>query len=1707
MKTKLNKGLLTAVLVLGLLLPGVPVLAEDSAEIPAAGAATSVPTLDEEYTEPSNICDELLALVENGSSLVAELAIDEVTSRAVAQAVPKPSVVSRTEWGCPDGQESPRWPPSYYTVSHVVIHHTATPNTDTDWPARVLQIWDYHANQDKGDGYPDGWGDIGYHYLIDPHGVIYEGRAGGDDVRGAHVAGHNVGTMGIGFLGTFCEVEPTSAALSAAEALIAWKCDQRNIDPLGSGTDYAGTHYKHIAGHRDLSATACPGDKLYNLLPAIRQNVYDLISNGPDADFEWYPGVWSEKDEYCPDEPFTNYAKFVNWGEESTYTVYFYLYDTSGELVAWGSESSTLPKNYSVTWTVPIPAPSEGWTVGDWEFGAEVIVDLGGNLAEDRCVNRVVSCNGAPAWFELHGWSVTPKEACPDETVTVEGWVTNVGGETGSDWIDLHIVGVASYVGEEYVTLAPDESTKVVFTGTPQGWGITGPGLYTLRVHIYYQGCEWSDQLEVLPCFGPPEFKLSGWSAYPQTVEPGEIVDIEGYVQNVGGEAGWFVARLVVEGDVVANTPAMPLSPGESEWVSFSHSEDAPGTYSITVDVMNADTETWDDSWSGGFEVVHPDTPEFKLSGWSVYPQMVEPGEIVDIEGYVQNVGGEAGWFVARLMVDGDVITNTPAMFLSPGSTEWVSFSHSEDAPGTYSITVDVMNADTETWDDSWSGGFEVVGDKLPPEVTTYPATDVTDTSATLHGYLESLGGDTAATSKREPTQLSLIDHADAPVTSIDALDIEEHDVLERASKLRRVALASWLGEPDGVVVGDELILDLFPDASYTATIDRVSADTHGTVTVTAHIEACAASYILMSTHQGRTLASIRILSDDLDYLVLYEPQSDEHYLVELDPAKLDEMQVSPVVLPPPPCPEEEMEIEALQERIDGHLGPSDPATIDVMVVYTPAARAWADSHGGGINNVIAQAMGKAELVLDNSETGVSMRLVHSAQVDYDEGDDDSVTHIIRLTDPDDGYMDEVHDWRDQYGADLVALFADVHDVGGVAWLLDNQNGRPDRAFSLTRVQQASWTYTHIHEMGHNMGCHHHKEQTFQPGPTVWSNWAENTWSAGWRWTGQDTGHYCSVMTYESGAYFDDGVDHVRVPYFSNPQVYYQGEPTGHPADGDNAQTIREMKHVIAAYRESAELVSVSFEWGTEEGGPYPYETTPQPMTETGPFSADLTGLNPGTAYYFRAKAVADGMPPEYGAELQFTTVAVGEPELIVQSLTVEPSISQFGTELTATIVIKNQGTADVTECFRTDFYEDRNTAPGPGNAGEAYWSTCYLAAGDTETFTYTFTPDTTGTKQAWAQVDTEQDISDYPDVEGPVIYYVDEEEHTGCISLTIQPAEARDAGAQWRLTSGPDTAWKNSGVTVCDLPVGSYYITFKEIPGWHEPPDVNVTINKDATTEYTATYWDDLQPEATRHLPSYVSPGQEFEVTVTWTAPADDCNSIVLFDEAPDLPSDWTVEVDKTWCTPPALTEKTYDPNQAEYTWLGPYSAGTQFTAVYKVTVPADAEEGPYAFGDGSLLYFIEPHPAPPYEVSVAGDVELTVVEGSRIYGTTYEVICTELDGVTIRLYKDGVLQAETTSDGDGNYEIWAGETGLHTLVASKEGFRDETRQIDVIDFGEEYMLNFVGNHGLIPNVLDGAYFGACMSTYLFAEGECALSGPKFAAIMSAYLNPIEED
>lgn len=187
-----------------------------------------------------------------------------------------PKVVTRAQWGA--GRSSvPRYTEP---TTAATVHHTAGSNdyTEAQAPGIVRGIWNYHANN-------LGWGDIGYHALVDKYGNIYEGRAGGMDrgPQGTHVGAFNQNTWGVSMLGNYQVAEPTPAALRAMGEIIGWKAAVAGFDPTGSSYHYAegnfsgskyaagqGATFSNINAHRDFQYNTCPGDNLYSKLPTIR---------------------------------------------------------------------------------------------------------------------------------------------------------------------------------------------------------------------------------------------------------------------------------------------------------------------------------------------------------------------------------------------------------------------------------------------------------------------------------------------------------------------------------------------------------------------------------------------------------------------------------------------------------------------------------------------------------------------------------------------------------------------------------------------------------------------------------------------------------------------------------------------------------------------------------------------------------------------------------------------------------------------------------------------------------------------------------------------------------------------------------------------------------------------------------------------------------------------------------------------------------------------------------------------------------------------------------------------------------------------------------------------------------------------------------------------------------------------------------------------
>jgi|GEM_PF-6019682 len=208
--------------------------------------------------------------------------------KVAAQDCGQPNFCDRLCWS-PQGRHPAQASPAMTNPSHIIVHHSGDNlvwPVGTDFKLVVQAYWDEHVNT-------NGWADIGYNWLIDRNGVIYEGR--GDGIRGAHFSCMNQATTGICLIGNFELETPTATATNKLKDLIAWEATDKNIEVL-SGSQHPSSQLDlfHISGHRDgnsspapqscASGTVCPGENLYNLLSSVRIDVgnYQCYNGNPN---------------------------------------------------------------------------------------------------------------------------------------------------------------------------------------------------------------------------------------------------------------------------------------------------------------------------------------------------------------------------------------------------------------------------------------------------------------------------------------------------------------------------------------------------------------------------------------------------------------------------------------------------------------------------------------------------------------------------------------------------------------------------------------------------------------------------------------------------------------------------------------------------------------------------------------------------------------------------------------------------------------------------------------------------------------------------------------------------------------------------------------------------------------------------------------------------------------------------------------------------------------------------------------------------------------------------------------------------------------------------------------------------------------------------------------------------------------------------------
>jgi len=250
-----------------------------------------------------------LAIGGAGVGAVTELnTVDGPTAAAAAAAAPPTAglplpdgtfcpviFVNRAGWGADESLRfsagTEIWPPEYFPVQALTVHHSAGTNNDPNPAATMRAIYYYQC-------VTQGWGDIGYNLLIDEAGRVYEGRVSGGTTipifagvvgpgkapqlnTPGHVLGYNVGNVGVCLLGDLTSVGPTPAAQKALATVLAGLARTNGVNPLG-GINYFnpvngnGGAVNAISGHRNWAATQCPGNTFYPTMPTIRAMTFAL---------------------------------------------------------------------------------------------------------------------------------------------------------------------------------------------------------------------------------------------------------------------------------------------------------------------------------------------------------------------------------------------------------------------------------------------------------------------------------------------------------------------------------------------------------------------------------------------------------------------------------------------------------------------------------------------------------------------------------------------------------------------------------------------------------------------------------------------------------------------------------------------------------------------------------------------------------------------------------------------------------------------------------------------------------------------------------------------------------------------------------------------------------------------------------------------------------------------------------------------------------------------------------------------------------------------------------------------------------------------------------------------------------------------------------------------------------------------------------------
>lgn len=433
------------------------------------------------------------------------------------------------------------------------------------------------------------------------------------------------------------------------------------------------------------------------------------------------------------------------------------------------------------------------------------------------------------------------------------------------------------------------------------------------------------------------------------------------------------------------------------------------------------------------------------------------------------------------------------------------------------------------------------------------------------------------------------------------------------------------------------LVLDLgLPEGPVAADFSRITENQDGGYSLVGVIAGEALSQVVM-TVQDQALVGDISLNPRREFMILPGPPGAPHELRQINRAILPicTEEVIPPALVADEAPEDHSEAsaETLMAN-DGSgitagatlaaTGASDPeqsgggpgpaaTTIDVMILYTQTCLTRMQSEAGMIA-AMNQAVSQANLSFQNSGVSCALRLAHHALISFTPTKMSS--DLLKLQRPSDGVLDVAVQLKEQYAVDDVSVWHNyLNDSAGIGFLVNSTALAKNYCFNIVDIDYAVNNRSWVHEVGHNLGMNHDVANSSSEG--------FRPYSYGHRFTGASTGTlFGSIMAYPPGQ---------RVLHFSNPDINYDGVPTGTSA-ANNAATAVETKATVAAARSPLALSITQQPQGrTITAG----QSAPLSITATGtaPAYQWLSGAAPGSL-----TPVPDAAAPSLSATPAATT-------------------------------------------------------------------------------------------------------------------------------------------------------------------------------------------------------------------------------------------------------------------------------------------------------------------------------------------------------------------------------------------------------------------------------------------------------------------------------------